>query len=148
MTFDIDKPLSPKEETLFNVMERTAKAVEELLEIQKPGVHGIEGTESVPECTIDTFDLAPNQRWEITGNRRRKALRVYVSPIQYGGVAVTDAVIDISDRRGWDAPGRAIVEGDEFCLFDSTNAVFLRALDKTGAPAANPVTVTVVQENS
>lgn len=148
MPIDLDKPITQNEPPLSELMERTARATEKLVEIQTPGVHGIEGTESVPECTIETINLQPGQRFEIGGNRRRKALRVYVSPVQYGGTNPTDALVDVSTRDGWEAPGRALEVGDEFCLFDSTNSIYLRAISSTGAIASAPVTITIVQENS
>lgn len=148
MPIDLDKPILQAEHTLPELMERTARGVEKLVEIQTPGVQGIEGTESVPECSIETFDLQPGQRFTIGGNRRRKALRIYVSPVQYAGTLPADAIVDISTRDGWESPGRAIEIGDEFCLFDSTNSIYVRAITRTGTIAVTPVTVTIVQENS
>ena len=145
MPLDIDKPIVGEEPTITELLERVDRSLQKLVDAS-PGVRGIEGNEAVPECTIDTIDIPPMQRFQLSENTRRRTLRVTVSKVQRGGA--TDAYAEISTRDGWTGGGYVIGVGDVFELTESTNSVYIRAIDNTGDDASTPVTITVVQENS
>lgn len=144
---DTSKPVAEPQYTIMDIMERTAKSVERLVELQTPGIRGIEGTEVVPELHIQTFDIPPGVSVEVLGNRRRKRLSVSVSPFQRTGGDAQTGFVEIVEKYRQEQQGIFVDVDHPFVLHHSTNALILRTCDYIGNQLSEPLTVSVVEEN-
>lgn len=117
MPIDIDKPIPKVNETLTDLLERIAVANEQLLQVQRPGVHGIEGTEVIPELRINRFMLTENQSYPVGGNRRRSSLTI----------KVLTGTVELREHTGLYEPGWVMEAGESLTLEFSTNTVYIEA---------------------
>lgn len=129
MPLAFDQPARPKERTALDVLLDIESLLTTINENTAPGIRGIEGTEAIPELVIRQFAI--DERFQITGNRRRKKLTIK---------CVTGA-IELRDSTALDLTGWSLAAGESFAIEHATNSVYL-------VPVGGPATVQTCEESS